>query len=466
MMSPPLFWRPFSNPFSFPLLLLLLLLNSPKLAQAASWTTLPNVRCHNSINEFHNVTLLSACESLCDRFPDHCSVVSFCPPTGGEGCPYTSGCWLFPLSVLNASCDTTGATGWVSAQRNGPPPPSAPPADWAARIGAGHMAFTLASPDEIGEGFFPILGNGFIGFEMGPFMQEFTNSWPWRDAGSLKLSGVYSGYNYSSPSHRAQIPRLSGVTLQESPGDSYSPIGAAIDYEWGVYYNRTRVTGPSCPTPIIIELRTYAHRALRELFVFEIAAFPETQGGGWSECTVGVSWDLPLNPLPDTILTETRDATLPYVLRVGQTAVPEEVGLPLRSLAVVFDSWVSPTLTTLTFTPANDTLTLRAVLRSDLDVGGGGGGAPVSLSVVGDAAVATWTSYSQEFYTSAGLMQLHVDTWAELWGSGGLELSGNDTLAAVLNASAYDLVSSLRDDWNWSTSPGGLATGGYSGHSL
>ena len=53
----------------------------------------------------------------------------------------------------------------------------------------------------------------------------------------------------------------------------------------------------------------------------------------------------------------------------------------------------------------------------------------------------------------------HEAAMAALWASG-VELAGNASFAANVNASVYDIVSSLRADWNWSTSPGGIATGG------
>ena len=442
-------------------------------AHSASWTTLPNVRCHNSFTEFHNISTLAVCEAQCDASPSVCGVVSWCPPSGGEGCPYTSGCWLFPSSVLNASCDHTGATGWQSAFTVRPPPPP-PPSDWMDRVSKGAMAFTSASPSEIGEGFFPVVGNGFIGFEVGPFIQPFTNSWPWRDAGSLKLSGVYSGYNYSSPSHRAQIPRLTAFQLVQVAGDGvvYEAVGTAVDYGLGIFYNRTRVKGGGCAQSTIVETRTFAHRPLRELFLFELAAFPETPAPDWPGCTFSTVWDISLaspslQPLKDCLLSETRAPGVPYAVWSGTTAVPEEPGLSLRSIAVVFDAWASPNVTTLTLTPGNASLTLRAVLRSDLDVLHLSTSSPVTnpVQVVTAAAVSLWENYTSSLSPQETL-DLHVKAWSELWEDGGIELTGNATLAAVVNASTYDIVSSLREDWNWSTSPGGLATGGYSGHSL
>ena len=435
-------------------------------ADGSSWTTIPNTRCHNDLGQAHGVPSLTACEAAA---PPAAGTVTYCPPAGGVGCsavdpggPQPSTCWFFSAA---ATCEA--AQGWASASRPlpTPTPPPPPPSDWAPRIAAGHMAFTAASPEEIGLGFFPMVGNGFLGLEAGPFVQVFENAWPWRDAGSLKLSGVYSGYNYTTPSHRAQLPRVSGVALAPAPGALYEPVGAAIDFERGVFLNRTRVVAaPGCPSGTIIELALYAHRALRELFVMELRAFPEAGGGvdgDWS-CSVPVTWDI--SPTAAPWSTDVHLAPLPApppgaVVWGGATAEPEEPGGEVRALAMVLDAWAAAAPAALNFSSRAPLLAVRAVLRSDLDVGGGAGVAGVAG--VAAAAAATWEGYAAQ--PAAALRASHEASWGALWAGGGVELAGNASLATAVNASLYDIVSSLRGDWPWSTSPGGLATGGYSG---
>jgi trehalose/maltose hydrolase-like predicted phosphorylase len=63
----------------------------------------------------------------------------------------------------------------------------------------------------------------------------------------------------------------------------------------------------------------------------------------------------------------------------------------------------------------------------------------------------------------------HTSAWAELWESG-IEITGRMDVARVVNSSQYYLLSSLRADAPYSTSPGGLAHGtthrGYLGHTF
>jgi hypothetical protein len=427
------------------------------------WTILPNLRCHGELSQTHNISSTSACEALCDGTPS-CSVVSYCPFSGAADCANNTGgpepgtCWLYPIAVL--PCSATQAQGWTSAYKPAPSPTPTPtpPPDWAARIAAGQMAFSPLPPAYIGEGFYPVVGNGFLALEMGPFVQAFENTWPWRDAGSLKLSGVYNGRNYSSPSHRAQLPNPCRVSLAAAPGGNFSTVGAAMDWELGIFYNRTLVSGlPGCMQPTTVEFRAYAHRALRELLVCEVSAASATGDASWAGCTVPVEW--PVSPAsPDADLQESHPLP-PAAVYSGSTLLAEEEGFPLRALALAFDAWAAASPTSLAFTPAAPTLTVCAVARSDLDVARG-----ASPSAVAQAATATWQAYSAQ--GSAALLASHASAARAMWAGGGVELSGNASLAAVVNASLHDIVASLRGDWNWSTSPGGLATGGYSGHSF
>ena len=437
-------------------------------AAAFNYTILPNTRCHNDVGQYHNNSAYANCESVCWSALS-APLFTFCPPGGADGCstsdpsgPAPGTCWCFPLSSLS-TCEASN--GWTSGYFTPPPPPPPPPppADWQRLIDAAQMKYTADPPEAIGEGYYPVVANGFLGFEVGPYTQAFVNSWPWRDAGSLKLAGVYTGYNWTTPSHRAQIPKLSDVTILREPGVNYANIGAAIDFASGVYYNRTLVVNGSsqCDDGTVVEQRFYAHRQLRELFVFEIRAYSNTSDPSWSGCTVPVSYKIgPNNGLGDTALTQSFAANGAAAVWAGNTTAPEEVDGPLRKLVVVFDAWAASGPSQLKFTPSAPLLSVRAVLRSDIDVTGA-----QSPSDVAAAAGATWSEYTTS-YTPQQLLDSHTAAMTSLWQSGGVELGGNSSFAAVVNASLYDIVSSLRADYNFSTSPGGLATGAYAGHSV
>jgi hypothetical protein len=452
---------------------MILAATAPRLAAAAgalflaNYTILPNTRCHDDVGQIHSIAAYADCEAACVAPPLDAPLFTFCPPAGADGCvpgggPAPGTCWCFPLASLS-SCEA--AAGWTSGYfvPPPPPPPTPPPADWQARVASGNMKFTSDPPEAIGEGYYPVVANGFLGVEMGPFTQPLVNTWPWRDAGSLKLAGVYTGFNWTTPSHRAQIPKVSDVIIPRQPGVTYQVVGAAVDFGEGLYLNRTLIVSGAagCADGTVVEQRAYAHRGLRELFVFELRAFSNTSDPAWAGCTLPVVWRIaPDVGLGDTNLTaEAAPGAQGAVAWFGTTTAPEQPGLPLRTLALVVDAWAAAGPTQLVFTPASPLLSVRTVLRSDVDVPGAATPADVAA-----AAASTWSVYAAQ--SPAQLLASHTASMEDLWEQGGVELGGNASFAAVVNASFYDIVSSLRADMNWSTSPGGLATGAYAGHSF
>eukprot|EP01126_Amoeba_proteus_P038187 TRINITY_DN3972_c0_g1_i6.p1 TRINITY_DN3972_c0_g1~~TRINITY_DN3972_c0_g1_i6.p1 ORF type:complete len:488 (+),score=70.62 TRINITY_DN3972_c0_g1_i6:811-2274(+) len=67
--------------------------------------------------------------------------------------------------------------------------------------------------------------------------------------------------------------------------------------------------------------------------------------------------------------------------------------------------------------------------------------------------------------TPEQLFQSHADLWKNL-SDPGVHVTGNLELSQAINSSNYYILSSVRDDWHWSLSPGGLASNGYNGHTF
>lgn len=63
----------------------------------------------------------------------------------------------------------------------------------------------------------------------------------------------------------------------------------------------------------------------------------------------------------------------------------------------------------------------------------------------------------------AALLEENAAAWARLW-AGRVEVRGDRTLAADVNASQFYLWSSTNDGIDWSVSPAGLSSNGYNGH--
>jgi hypothetical protein len=274
------------------------------------------------------------------------------------------------------------------------------PSDWASRVNAGLMAFTADLPMEqgggIGPGYYAAIGNGFIAKEMGPYIIPKTSNYA---TGHFMMSGVYTGYNYSTPSGRAMIPSLAHFTLQPSSASgsgAYDDIGSAIDYGYAVYYNRTAVDSPACSNTLI-EQRAYAHRQFRDLFVFEIQALVANTSDPWNGCVLDVDWVYNISWTADDVNLTASVPTTGAIQWQGNTLLPEEAGLPLRQIAVVFDDVIAGTNASgkLVFQTPGQNVTLRAVFHSDLDTA-----TPAST------AQANWKTYSA--ISSADLLSSHI----------------------------------------------------------
>lgn len=78
---------------------------------------------------------------------------------------------------------------------------------------------------------------------------------------------------------------------------------------------------------------------------------------------------------------------------------------------------------------------------------------------------------AQEMYVSAvaersALWTEHTANWVARNNAGRIEISGDLELAQAINASVYFLRSSIRPDWPYGMSPGGLASNGYDGNTF
>ena len=321
-------------------------------------------------------------------------------------------------------------------------PPVPAPADWAAAARAGDLLFwggALPAPGQM-----PSLGNGYLAKEVGPFHSVGAEN----DFGSFYLAGVYSGLGNVTPTHRAAIPDAADVRLRHG-----APLGAALDLRGGAYLNRTLVREAGC-AGVQVQQRLYAHRAERSLFVVELRASAAPGGGGWpvAGCTLALDWAVGgASPDFDAALAPGAPGG-PAVLSLTARAA-ETPGAPPRRVALAFPAWLAAAGGALnaTFASSADVLLAAIVLRSDLD-------APDPAA----AAASDWQRLTA--LGADALLASHSAAWGALWDSGGIELEGNLTIAAAANCSLYAILSNLRPDVNFSTSPGGLSTNSYGGH--
>ena len=154
------------------------------------------------------------------------------------------------------------------------------PADWAARVAQGQMLFTAGAVDPV---YMPNIGNGFLAMRVG----STAYSPSWSGAGGVHLAGVFNGVsNATVPSHRALVPDVHNVYVVGDESSKY--VGAALDVERAVVFNRTEFASPRCRG--VVQLGWYAHRELRQAMVLQVSWLGAVAG---QSCVVALAAQSP-----------------------------------------------------------------------------------------------------------------------------------------------------------------------------
>eukprot|EP01113_Clastostelium_recurvatum_P039091 TRINITY_DN5929_c0_g1_i2.p1 TRINITY_DN5929_c0_g1~~TRINITY_DN5929_c0_g1_i2.p1 ORF type:complete len:711 (+),score=173.12 TRINITY_DN5929_c0_g1_i2:162-2135(+) len=249
------------------------------------------------------------------------------------------------------------------------------------------------------------------------------------------ISGVFNGLNTRDPSHRARIPATLAITVAES-----TPYACALDLQNGIYYRRSTV---SKYPGAYVEQKWYVHRTLRNVAVHVLTLHPASSS---APITVSLSNNAG-SPSSDFNFTATNTTNTQTAMN-GYILVPEEPGSPHVHVALSY----SKTPATFTGTNGNATWVAYSVAYTSLEEQ--------------DPVAAAHTQYVDMTQAAEQDVEAaHKQGWAQLWVSG-IEVGGDLHLAQAINSSLYYILSSVRDDWHYSLSPGGLASNGYNGHSF
>eukprot|EP01031_Cornospumella_fuschlensis_P033191 gene33192-40158_t len=307
------------------------------------------------------------------------------------------------------------------------------PNDWQAKV-ASYNAFFAENDDGalVMDGFpkgvyLPLIGNGYLSHAKGV------------RSDTMYVSGIFNGET-TSPSHRAAMPALYAVTVDDS-----TTTGVLLDVSTGTYHRRGTLSGHA----VSYELRWYAHRTRKNLYVLEMDLN--------SAETTNVSINLSTNVLqksPD-ISFATLPAPLANVgLQCGETLIPETTDGPTHKVCMAYD--VLPA--SLPVSPGSSALRFVMSVYTSLDSSTTAKGGDYIMAGAMDALTATRKLSRDELYAE------HVQGWQELQASG-VEVRGRGDVAAAINASVYAILSSVRADWPYGLAPGGL-TNYYNGHSF
>eukprot|EP01116_Phalansterium_solitarium_P016178 TRINITY_DN3701_c0_g1_i1.p1 TRINITY_DN3701_c0_g1~~TRINITY_DN3701_c0_g1_i1.p1 ORF type:complete len:702 (-),score=253.28 TRINITY_DN3701_c0_g1_i1:809-2914(-) len=296
------------------------------------------------------------------------------------------------------------------------------PPDWQPRVQGGNMLYADKEPSD--GRLMASVGNGYVATVVGSDTQY--------------ISGVFNGFSSKTPSHRARIPGTLSISVANS-----TPLGSALDLERGVFYRRSvLLDAQNQPLPVNIEQRWYAHRALRHVTVHELTATVVGSSGQFS-----LSLSVNTGSASSDIAFKQGPQTSAYTAFVGATDQAETNDSTTTTVAVV----TSNIPASIALPNGTTTYYFLTTFRTSLD----------SQDPVSDAVA----DYENAAAQQTQLLDAHIAAWLQVW-SARMEVTGDLALAQAINSSLYYILSSVRPDWPYSLSPGGLASNGYNGHSF
>lgn len=301
--------------------------------------------------------------------------------------------------------------------QNGPLCPDGMPGDWRQPCLSGDL-FYSADPSGV---LMPTIGNGHLA----TFVQS----------GVIYAAGLFDGDSVGATgkvSHRATIP-----AYQVSIGGlDLSATRAALDVRRAVFMTRSEISGGSA----VVDQKWYAVADRPSLIVHEMTI---TVPGGKGPIAASLSGAA--GSTADLSLEKVHSPSVVNAVAWTGRNVHGELG-NTTTLGMVCTS--PPSSVTV---PAGGTKTMHFITSIVTSLN--------STNPIGDATAAFAAATSD----SSSLFAGHVDAWARRWDQGSLEVENDLFLAQALNASLYAIRASIRPDWPYGLSPGGLASDAYEG---
>lgn len=310
----------------------------------------------------------------------------------------------------------------VGLSQQQPPPP---PKQWIEKYNKGHLFF---STRDWSPALNATIGNGYFA----------TNVY----SDTLYMSGVYNGYNNTTPSHRARLQGFSALTWSIID-PSWALVGYALDLEHAIYWTQYASRVGNCT----VQQGTYAHRTRRNVAVVELQMLGTECGGQPLTMVSHINMGEGSLDMSPPMLSRQTDLFVQYEFH---TLLPERVGVTYVSVA---QTRVAPNVT---LVPGGQPLVWLFSFAS-------------SFANQSSASSEAWAALESAYNTSVHqLRQEHVDAWNALSVTDRIGVTSvtptNLALVQTTVSSLYYLLSSVRSDWDFSLSPGGLASQGYNGH--
>jgi acyl-homoserine-lactone acylase len=320
------------------------------------------------------------------------------------------------------------------------------PNDWRSGTAAGRVLFT-DTPASI----WPELANGYVGFRPQATNCCLEN----RTACSpLFVTGLYNGLQYG-PSQRVALPRYKFTAVHAEA--QHTRQAWALDMERGIFTERTQ---SACGTPadavVTIAQQHYAHRDSRHVAVHNVTIM--------NGCPHEVSVELDCGWVAQSegVQLSSRFAgDDDFVAMHGSTLATETADMPRVHVAVVATACVRETLRVAPGRTEERTMLSAAATSLPNDNAG------MNATAVLDSALQA----VRIAMASPALLATHEAAWRQLWSAGRIEVpqgpaGGEDAtqeLAQLVNASMFQLLSSVRSDWPAGLSGVGIASSAYHG---
>lgn len=302
-------------------------------------------------------------------------------------------------------------------------------------------------------------GNGELGVRVPPTGQGYV-------AGAVPTESEVAGFYAQQPGGvqvRADIPTWSTLTFSDAGRPFSLSRGVtsgwrqSISFRTGVITTIARWTSPSGHvTDLTYEVST--DRARADVGLVRLTLSPRWSG----TATV-------------TDMIDGTPATRSTQLAKGSTPAAHREWIAVRAVGTGVDAAIASDLATSDNVTASTSEIDRATAQSI--------GQDLSFAVVAGRSytitkyVAVVTSHestapiadAQKEASAAqaagydALAKANDAAWAGLW-AGRIDVVGNASIATAVNASEFYLWSSVRDGVDWSISPAGLSSNGYSGH--
>jgi Glycosyl hydrolase family 65 central catalytic domain len=352
-------------------------------------------------------------------------------------------------------------------------------------MGVSKSSMLVSTSEPSDPGLNAALGNGYFGALMGA---EFAF-----------VGGIYNGQSDVTPSHRAKIPwTLFRVNVSDASGQSEPACALALDLENAAFVRRTNATvmaAPQnwtgdvrCPSsslpPVVngsesrvlvpldgdrrvfVEQRWFASRVQRAIATMQVTVeMPAAMSGVERYYVCLVAPALNVSASDDlTVLSDLREPNDVVRSVAYQTMLAEE-GASGRAIVAVTQPTAAFMMQPIRVFPgAGARQSFVAALGTSLDARYPDEAPPPRSRRRSSLAASTLDRHARASRQPHSLYDEHRERWHALWQASSIGVEGDAQLAAQINATVYALLLSVRVDWPFSASPGGLATPAYSGH--